>query len=636
MKHIFLFFALFTLTQLAFSNPGDTTRVRAHNATHMNWYGNFDRKAGFPTGNTTYQKILLRYTMGCPSSGCSEWDYTTKVYILRPTGQIDTNGVAIKEPIEITRVITPYAGNFANSWKWTYTFDITDYEPLLHDSVDIRLQYQGWQDGFTATLDFEFIEGTPPHPVTDIISLYEGGAPYGDPNNSIENFLVEKPVTIPAGTQYVKLMYRPTGHGFGGNENCAEFCPKYFYVLTDNTQRGQGLIWNETCGNNPLFPQPGTWLYDRANWCPGGPAKDFTFNLTSFLTPGAHTVNVNMQPFTNINNSSCSYNIASQLFLYGAAGFTTDAELVEILSPSNNQNYGRFNPICSEAKVLIRNYGTNPLTSAKIRYSIDGGIEYETTWTGNLNFLETDTFAFMVSDWANANTSKIFKASIVEANGAADTYTTNNTQTATFAIPPVYPSTFVLEYKTNAATFDNAWTMKDVNGNILYSRSSHTANTVYKDTITFTTGCYVFEFTDASKNGLSFFSFNNDGAGYLRFKKADVNGTLKTFNPNFGTSVVHFFTVGGSLSVSEAELTPPEMELFPNPANNQLNIKVAGINGDAWIQILDMSGKQIRIEKVAIQQDGTLTRDISELGAGMYMLRLVNEKGSIKKKFVKE
>jgi len=635
MKHFFLFFALFTLSLLSFAAPGDTTRVRAHDATHMNWYGNFDRRANFPDGNKTYQKILLRYTLGCPSSGCSEWDYTTRVFVLRPTGQLDTNGNAVKEEIELCRVITPYAGNYANSWKWTHTFDVTDYEPLLHDSIDIRLQFQGYQDGFTGTIDFEFVEGTPPHKVNGVVKLYEGSSPYGDPNNSVENFLSEKSVTVPAGTVYSKMIYRPTGHGFGGNEDCAEFCPKYFYVLTDNTQRAQGLIWNETCGNNAQYPQAGTWLFDRANWCPGSPASDYTFNLTPFLAPGSHTVNVNMEPFMNVGNNSCSYNVSSHLFMFAAAAFTNDAELLEVLSPSNNKNYGRFNPVCNDAKVVIRNYGSNPLTTAKIVYGIEGGNENEVTWTGNLAFLQTDTFTFPVSDWSNATTSRQFNIRIVDANGLADQYAANNRQTSQFDIPPVYPHTFVLEYKTNSATFDNAWTIKDGSGNTIFSRGSHTANTVYKDTMDFATGCYVFEFTDESKNGLSFFSFNGDGNGYLRFKRADANSTLKSFNANFGTSIIQHFTVGGSLSIGEAEVPVPEVELFPNPVTDQLNIRVSGINGDAWMQILDMSGKQLRIEKVNIQ-NGVLSKDISSLSSGMYIFKLVNEKGAVKKKFVKE
>lgn len=634
MKQIILSLLLSVSLLAVQATPGDTVRVRAHDNTHLNWYGDFDSRAGFPSNATSYQKILLHYTIGCPSSGCSEWDYTTRVFALRPTGQVDTAGAPIQETIELCRVITPYAGGFSNSWNWTYSFDVTDYEPLLHDSVDIRVQFQGYQDGFTATLDFEFIEGTPPHPVLDVVRLYEGSSPYGDPNNSIENFLSEKNISVPAQTEYAKLMYRPTGHGFGGNENCAEFCPKYFYVLTDNTQRGQGLIWNETCGSNPLFPQPGTWLYDRANWCPGGPAGDYTFNLTSFLTPGTHTANVNMEPFTNAGNSNCSYNVSSHVFFFGAAAFETDAELVEILAPSSNKNYGRFNPICYEAKVIIRNYGSNPLTSAKIRFNVDGGAEYDAVWNGNLAFLETDTFAFPVNDWANANMSKLFKASIVEANGTADAYAFNNTQYAAFTIPPVYPTTFVLEYKTNAASFDNAWSIKDINGNVMYSRSSHSASTIYKDTMTFSNGCYVFEFTDASKNGLSFYSFNSDGAGYVRFKRAENTGTLKTFNANFGTSIVQYFTVGGSLSVDEPEALTPELELFPNPATKELNVKVTNMEGKAWIQILDMSGKQLLVEQANIQ-NGSYTCEIESLPSGMYIFRLVNEKASIKRKFVK-
>jgi len=635
MKHLILLLTFSGLFFMASAAPGDTTRVRAHNATHMNWYGNFDRRAAFPTGQQTYQKILLRYTMGCPSSGCSEWDYTTRVFVMRPTGQVDTAGNPVKEEIELCRVITPYAGNFANSWKWTYSFDITDYEPLLHDSTDIRLQFQGYQDGFTATLDFEFVEGTPPHPVTDVVKVYEGGSPYGDPANSIENFLTEKPVTIPSGTGYAKLVYRPTGHGFGGNEDCAEFCPKYFYVLTDNTQRGQGLIWNETCGANPLFPQPGTWLFDRANWCPGGPAGDFSFNLTPHLSAGAHTVNVNMEAFTNAGNNNCSYNISSHLFLFGPAAFATDAELVEILTPSNNKNYGRFNPVCSNAKVVIRNYGSNPLTSAKLVYGVEGGVEYDVTWTGNLAFLETDTFTFAVGGWANANTSKRFNVRITEANGAADAYTANNAQSSIFTAPPVFPTRFVFDYKTNGASGDNAWTIRDAAGNVVYGRSNHAANTVYQDTMDFAGGCYVFEFTDASKNGLSFFNFNNDGTGYLRFKKADANANIKSFNANFGTSVIQYFTVGGSLSVGEEEVAVPELEIFPNPSSTQLNIRVSGMTGEVWMQIVDMNGKQVRVEKIMLQ-NGTITRDIEALPSGVYMLRMVNDKGSVKKKFVKE
>ena len=50
---------------------------------------------------------------------------------------------------------------YANNWEFTTVFDVTDFIQILRDSVEIRCHYSGWSSGFSATLDFEFIEGTP-------------------------------------------------------------------------------------------------------------------------------------------------------------------------------------------------------------------------------------------------------------------------------------------------------------------------------------------------------------------------------------------------------------------------------------------------------------------------------------------
>ena len=70
---------------------GDTTKIRVHDATDMTWYGNYDEWGIFPDGSQSYRKIYLHYTMGCASSGCSDWDYTTKIEVLHRTGDIDSN-----------------------------------------------------------------------------------------------------------------------------------------------------------------------------------------------------------------------------------------------------------------------------------------------------------------------------------------------------------------------------------------------------------------------------------------------------------------------------------------------------------------------------------------------------------------
>ena len=84
MKKLLLSFtALFCSLTFLKAAEGDTTSIQSQQATHWSWYGNYYDTVQFPqTG--TYRKIIMYYTLGCPSIGCSEWDYTTKIEVSDP------------------------------------------------------------------------------------------------------------------------------------------------------------------------------------------------------------------------------------------------------------------------------------------------------------------------------------------------------------------------------------------------------------------------------------------------------------------------------------------------------------------------------------------------------------------------
>ena len=70
-----------------FSSPllageGDTTWVRGHDLRDLVWNEAYDDFAEFPDGSTSYGRILLYFTLGCASSGCSDWDYTVLVSLV--------------------------------------------------------------------------------------------------------------------------------------------------------------------------------------------------------------------------------------------------------------------------------------------------------------------------------------------------------------------------------------------------------------------------------------------------------------------------------------------------------------------------------------------------------------------------
>ncbi len=74
----------------AFAATGDTTRVSVMDKYLWTWNGYQDRWAKCPDGSKTYEKIVLRYTLTCPTGGCGEWDYTTGVVLRKHTGILDS------------------------------------------------------------------------------------------------------------------------------------------------------------------------------------------------------------------------------------------------------------------------------------------------------------------------------------------------------------------------------------------------------------------------------------------------------------------------------------------------------------------------------------------------------------------
>lgn len=719
---------------------GDTIKVLSHQETHWNWYSSNYQWSVFPDDSHSYRKIVMNYTLGCPTGGCSEWDYTTAIYALRETGEIDStlqtypnftvdgnvedsvwfttdstyttfysgtgtdstlntawtiiefadanNPTAatglvygfpadywnyyydaagsiidsawvavdsmwylnehmvyesfnVVEQIELGRIMTPYNGGVQQGWYHTWQFDVTDYANILHDSVQINAFYGGWQDGFTITLDFDMIEGTPPRDPLALTNIYHsggGGFKYGVTTDPIENHLVPVDVDLDPATQGTAVHFTASGHSFGGNQNCAEFCQKSYYLKVDGNQVGSNVIWKDDCGWNPLHPQGGTWLYDRGGWCPGDRSIRWEHELTDYMTAGTTTtVDLDMEGYTYTGGASFdpNYIMEMQLIEFGAINHQNDVEVYNITAPNNDFNYSRFNPVCDNAKVVIRNAGAEPLTSCKIIYHILGGTYREFEWTGNLGFLESEEVELpldpqdWISWWGPQNT---FRATVSMPNGVADEYEFNNTMEVSFDVPPMYESDIVIWFQPNSANTETSYELKDVNGNVIWSRgpSGLTSGTIYKDTVSLADGCYLFDVVDSDGDGLAFFA-NNDGGGILRFRSL-AGSTINNFQTNFGSGIKHYFTVGYTLDQPEY-VVEQSVQAYPNPFDGNITLQIDGFDGEQlMIEVIDLQGKVLYSEQVTSPEDFVYKElQLQELASGTYFVKVYNAKGAITK-----
>ena len=616
----------------------DTTTVRIHDQTDMTWYGNYDEWGVLPDGTNNYRKIYLHYTMGCATGGCSDWDYTTQIFIRHRTGELDSSLNEIVENYELARIITPYGGYLANNWQHTTTFDITDFAAILKDSVEIRCHYSGWSSGFSATLDFEFIEGTPARDVIKFENIYTGGYSYNSSTDFETTKLIPKKILIEEESLGSMIKMTTTGHGFDNNQSAAEFKPIDYFVKINGTQTHTQFNWDENCGENPIYPQGGTWLYDRANWCPGTRAKTFKHEITPFMNAGdSLEVDIDFQAYTWSGTQTPSYIIECQLFQYKDPNFNNSVEIIDIIKPSLKDEYSRKNPICGKPLIKIQNYGSSPLTTLEIEYNVVGGNTHTFNWSGNLSFLETEEIELPELDsWAGSK--KVFEVLLKNPNGQNDDYNNNNYMQSEFEYVPEYPETFVLWMGTNSGVInantqesETSWGFYNTDGIASSISGSLFANIQYRDTLTFSPGCHSFVVIDSDEDGLDFWA-NNDGSGMVRFR--EVGGPwLKSFDPDFGTNIIHQFTTGWGQSLENE--TNQNWQIFPNPTKE--SVLIEGIsNTKSEIQILDCVGKEVI--KTTINPAGLVSQTINltKLKNGFYFIRIKYENTQFIKKVVKQ
>ncbi len=557
---------------LSFAADGDTIKVRP-----IEFGG--AQVVGFkcPPPTVRYQKVLMNFKLRCPpGKPCGEWDYLYYVFIKKPGST---------QRYEIMRYISPYGNGLSLGSGFTWTMDVTDFSPLLHDSVYIDANMHNPWDASVLQEDleltFDFITGVPPRNVLSVQPLWDGNPQYGQPK-SIEEFLVPMKGYIPQAAKGARLRVTQTGHGFGQDpDNCAEFCNKKQYIKINGERYFERDVWRETCGLNPVYPQGGTWVYSRSNWCPGAEVTPFDYELTPNIKPGdSLDIDMDMEAFTfpaGGKGTPPNYVITSYLFTYSAPNNSLDASLEKIISPTNDGFYSRLNPICGSPVIRIRNNGATPLTSLDITYGVrDGGVATY-TWKGNLQFMEEREISLPPFDWGTWKGENIFEVELSNPNGKQDSYAPNNHGTAKFDIPPTYYSNFQINLKTNKFAADQyEWTLKNSNGTIIRQRSNLTDNTNYIDSLNLPDGCYEFRLVNKLHYGLDWWATRADlGSGSLSFSRD--GRTIRNFSGDFGSEIYHQFRVAPK-ATAIASIDTLNFGTVPVGKSKQMSVDITPAN----------------------------------------------------------
>jgi len=78
------------------------------------------------------------------------------------------------------------------------------------------------------------------------------------------------------------------------------------------------------------------------------------------------------------------------------------------------------------------------------------------------------------------------------------------------------------------------------------------------------------------------------------------------------------------------------IEIYPNPAESQVNIKLSqAITTHTTIELVDISGKAVYAEKIETGEPSLQTINLSALAEGIYLMKISNAEYCITKKLIK-
>ncbi|MCF8295359.1 MAG: hypothetical protein K9I34_04765 [Bacteroidales bacterium] len=458
-----------------------------------------------------WEKIIMFHTLKCDSATphdqypCGEWDYTTYTKVTVPLSEDAIGGLidsmAGTTTFELARFITPYGKRLdLGIHGFTWEYDVTDYAPLLHG--DVLLEAGNGQE--LLDLRFLFIRGKAARKVMSVQQIWplEG---YIYKELADDSALQAQDIVLSKEAKSFKVRSVISGHGHFGPENCCEWMDKEHSLMLDGTKRFAWHVWTD-CGLNPVYPQGGTWQFDRAGWCPGSFVDLYEHELTPFVKPGKLLrLDYGIQAYDAENGESGGdYWENHQLISYGPILSKYDVELLDILAPSSKDEYKRMNPVSGNARIRVKNRGSVPITDLLISYGLVGRETSQYHWTGHLIFDEVIDIELPAPSWEGLSEESQFYVQLLPGNGKKDEYLANNQMISKCSKPVYFPADFLIYLKTQelGRGADITIEVSNFKGDTLYFRNDFADSTEYYEAIHLAPGAYRFKISDKNQDGM--------------------------------------------------------------------------------------------------------------------------------------
>ncbi|GAA4303062.1 peptide-N-glycosidase F-related protein [Aestuariibaculum suncheonense] len=599
----------------------NSTEVIAHNKITIitnpkEGLNSFAAWAKFPSKSEEIRKIMMHLTLAYPENiKIAHWDYMDRVKIICKDDKNE------EREFEIGRMLTPYGSSFKEDWNYTWKTDVTDFAPFLRDSIKVVYEHSGYEStdtGWDLTIGFKIDFGPPAANFISVQDMWQGNFQYGNPKNDIENSLTPITINKEENAAFGRFRIQHTGHGMDRPSGCSEFCSRWRELKVDEKTIDKRDLWKE-CSDNPLYPQGGTWIYDRGYWCPGDLQLPDIIDIP--LSKNNHVLDLNLEPFTANNIDQPKEQITSYFFQYSEPNNTNDVAIEEIITPNNDDAFNRENPAAFNPKIKIKNLGKFPLISVIVKYKTNGFEEKSFDWKGNLAFNESTVITIPDEIDSNAGINT-FSVTLIKPNGMHDEWLGDNQLTSEFEDIPTLPPSLIVDFLTNNNPGENHLTINNKNNHIIFEKKPEvmTPATQYYDTLVLPKGKYSLKLTDTVGDGLEF--WYNRKAGFGRLQLKDTNGQIiHVFESDFGNVLSYDFRVNDNFK-PRTEASIYSANIYPRMTKDSLSIFTTGNKSGTMKIILTKDGVFIEEHEFQNIRNSKTDLNVSHLEEGRYVMEI--------------
>ena len=131
---------------------------------------------------------------------------------------------------------------------------------------------------------------------------------------------------------------------------------------------------------------------------------------------------------------------------------------------------------------------------------------------------------------------------------------------------------------------------------------------------------------NTSENGLTYHwdfgdgtTSNEENPGTHLYSGTGVYAITLTVTGECGSKT--YMQIFNAVALSTEEFEGGSISLYPNPTTDLINISFADVNaGEAQFQIIDITGKVIKVAQAPINSGSIQTIDVSSLKPGIYQV----------------